>query len=99
LLQALYDEFRDAGLVVLGMNVRDLGDWKIAGKLPRDLGLTFPIVKGPFWGDGRYEASPIPQTYIVDRKRRLVGKRIGGKSWNDPSIRTLITYLLAQEPG
>lgn len=96
-LQALYEEFKNAGVVVLGVNVRELRGGEASKQFAEQWRLTFPMVEGDFWGPPFYHVSPIPQTYLVDRKGRLIGQRIGPLDWTDPSVKALIKFLLEEE--
>lgn len=95
-LQALYDEFKDDGLVVLGVNVMEVWGGVKSKEFAEQWGLTFPMVEADFWGPPFYEIKPIPHTYLVDRKGRLIGKRAGEQDWTAPSVKALIKFLLAE---
>lgn len=96
-LQALYEEFKNQGLVVLGVNVRETWGGVKSKEFAEQWGLTFPIVEADFWGPPFYEVSPIPHTYLVDQKGRLIGKRAGEWDWTASSVKALIKFLLAAE--
>ena len=76
-LEAAWREHRDEGLVVLGVDFNDLrGD---AHRFVERYGMTYPVV---YDRDGelvaKYGATGVPETFFVDRRGRLVGKRIAG---------------------
>lgn len=95
-LETLYNEFKDDGLVVLGVNVREVGGDMKSREFAKQWRLTFPMVEGDMWGPPFYEVSPIPHTYLVDREGRLIGKRAGELDWTTPSVKALIKFLLAE---
>ncbi len=96
-LQALYDEFKDDGLVVLGVNVLELGGGRASKNIAERLHLTFPMMEGARYGPPSYDVSRIPLTYLMDRKGRLIGKRQGAQDWIKPSAKALLKFLLAED--
>jgi thiol-disulfide isomerase/thioredoxin len=99
-LQKLHQEFERDGFAVLGVNVRELGGGMKSRAFAKELGLTFPILEGPRFGSPAYDASPIPQTYIVDRQGRVLGRRPGGQDWTTVAVRSLVRALLdVDRPG
>lgn len=70
-LNELHREYRDQGLVVLGVNLEEGGAEQLLSRA-RDLAIEYPVVRpeatpsGPF-GDG----SMLPHTWIVDRLGRV----------------------------
>ena len=67
-LNAVYQKFRDQGLVVLGVNTTFQDDETNARAAIRDWGLTFPIV---FDRDGatsrQYRVQAMPTTFFIGR--------------------------------
>jgi cytochrome c biogenesis protein CcmG, thiol:disulfide interchange protein DsbE len=83
LLEQVWQEHRDEGLVVLGVDSQDFrGD---ARRFARRNGMTYPIVHdGPGDVMRRYDLTGLPETYFLDRRGRLVcGHIIGGVHVND----------------
>ena len=70
-LKRLDDEYRDRGLVVLGVNVESLPTEHVA-RLRRDLGISYTtlVPAGRFDGTFRGEGV-LPQTWLVDRRGRV----------------------------
>ena|SRR5205085_1024449 len=93
-LQRLHDEFKEEGFAVLGVNVRELGGGMKSRAFAKELGLSFPMLEGPRYGSRSYDASPIPQTYIIDGQGRLLGRRPGEQDWTRPAVRSLVRALL-----
>jgi cytochrome c biogenesis protein CcmG/thiol:disulfide interchange protein DsbE len=77
LLEEAWQQHRDRGLVVLGVDAQDFkGD---ARKFMARYGLTYPIVhdgKGSTLGS--YGITGFPETFFVDRQGNLVGERLVG---------------------
>jgi peroxiredoxin len=73
-LQALYDQFKDQGLVILGISDEDATKVRpfIAGQK-----VTYPILLDP----GRkvndlFHMDSIPKSFVYDRSRKLVSQSI-----------------------
>jgi cytochrome c biogenesis protein CcmG, thiol:disulfide interchange protein DsbE len=83
LLEQVWQEHRDEGLVVLGVDSQDFrGD---ARRFARRNGMTYPIVHdGPGDVMRRYDLTGLPETYFLNRRGQLVcGHIIGGVHVND----------------
>ena len=77
LLQAAWEEHRDRGLVIVGIDAQDFR--ADARKFVDRFGLTYPVVyDGKGSTLGRYGITGFPETYFVDRQGRLVGEEIVG---------------------
>ncbi|MFN8123823.1 MAG: TlpA disulfide reductase family protein [Thermoleophilia bacterium] len=70
ILESLWRRYRDRGVVVLGVNVRDLRERALA--FQRTYGMSFPSVRDGE-GDimGRYGATGVPETFIIDHAGRV----------------------------
>ncbi len=74
-LQKVYDQTRDEGVVVLGINVRD-NDIEAPRDFVTDRGITFPSLYDPAMRTmiafgGRYPTTVIPSTVVLDRDHRV----------------------------
>ena len=92
-LNALYQKYRGAGFVLLGVNVDD--DAKAAAALAGQLGLSFPVLLDTDKQVSRlYDMSSMPATLLVDRdgKVRFLhrGYRDGFEATYDTQIRGLL---------
>jgi peroxiredoxin len=92
-LNALYQKYRGAGFVLLGVNVDD--DAKAAAALASQLGLRFPVLLDTDKQVSRlYDMSSMPATLLVDRdgKVRFLhrGYRDGFEATYDSQIRGLL---------
>jgi cytochrome c biogenesis protein CcmG, thiol:disulfide interchange protein DsbE len=76
-LEATWQRHRDDGLVVLGIDFNDLRPDALG--FMRKNGVTYPIV---YDRDGelvaKFGATGVPETFFVDRRGRLVGRRVTG---------------------
>lgn len=74
-LQTVYDAYRDRGVTLLGIDVRD-PNRQAAVDFVADRGVTFPSIYDPSMRTmialgGRYPTSVIPSTIVLDRKGRV----------------------------
>ena len=77
ILERLWQEFRDQGLVVLGIAVLD--DEKDAAAFVKALAITYPNVFDPDQTRMRlYRVAALPTTVFIDRRQRQRGRFVGG---------------------
>jgi cytochrome c biogenesis protein CcmG/thiol:disulfide interchange protein DsbE len=100
LLQSIWDRYRDRGLLVLGLDVKDLEDDALA--FHRTYGLTFPSLRdGEGEVQGRYGATGVPETFVLDRQGRVAaalrGPLVGdGAQENLTSFQRVLDTVLAE---
>ncbi len=76
-LQDVYEAHRDAGLVVLGVNVRETRE-EAVGFL-RELGVDFPVLLDPdLAAVERYSVTSLPITFFIDRDGTIRTLVVGG---------------------
>jgi len=93
-LNRLYDKYRGAGFVMLGVNVDD--DPKKAGAAASRLGVRFPVLLDQAKAVSKlYDLSAMPTTVVIDRDGRVrqvfQGYRSGVEAEYDSQIRSLVT--------
>jgi len=93
-LQALYEQFHLQGLVVLGINVNDRMDLNGVRSWLRQQKLSFLNLKGDNNGPPLVSNLFIPQTFIVDKRGRLIANKTGTHQWTDDGTRQLVRYML-----
>jgi peroxiredoxin len=90
---ALYQEFKDEGLVMVGVNLRESPE-AVRG-FAQEFGMTFPLLLDPegqsprlfgLWGH--------PNTVLIDRQGRVVGLVRGERDWQSEAARRLVQRLL-----
>jgi peroxiredoxin len=95
-MERLYQEFRNKGFVVLGVNVRDKREDAFA--LMKELGVTYTVVFDP---PGRwmlaYGAWGLPNTYLIGPDGEGIARLRGHADWYTPEARALIQALLDQK--
>lgn len=76
-LERIWKEFRDQGLVVLGIDVLD--DEKDAAAFLKALNITYPNVFDPDQTRMRlYRVAALPTTILIDREHRQRDRFVGG---------------------
>lgn len=95
-MERLWRQFKDAGLVVLGVNVGETGDQVFAFSNSLETPLTFPLLLDE---DSRVAQSwpvkGLPTTYLVDKQGRIAFGAIGGREFDSPSVVRQVKELLA----
>jgi peroxiredoxin len=92
-LNAIYDEMKDNGLVVLGVSV-DADEQAYQSFLTAHR-VTFPTARDPEWTSAiRYGTSKIPETYLIDREGTVIRKYVGAENWRRPEILNYLQSLL-----
>ena len=95
---ALYQEFKDKGLVMVGVNLRESSEAVRA--FAQEFGITFPLLldaegQSPrlfgLWGH--------PNTVLIDRQGRVVGLVRGERDWQSEAARYLVRQLLSTAEG
>lgn len=78
-IQKVYEQYKDQGLVVLGVNATNQDNPQNAVQFVEDMGLTFPIL---FDMDGevsqQYLLSALPTTFFVDGSGTIQEVVVGG---------------------
>ena len=97
-IQKVYQDYRDLGLVVLGVNTTNQDSEADAAAFVREYGLTFPI---PLDRDGsvsvRYALRGLPTTFFIDRKGIIRSVVVGGPM-SEAVIRSNVEDLLKETP-
>ena len=91
---ALYERFKDRGVVVVGVGLHEPADAVRA--FAKEFRIGFPLWIDP---DGRSPAAfgvyGHPSTILIDRAGRVVGKVRGERDWATDDARRLVEALLA----
>lgn len=79
-LERAWRQYRDRGVVVLGVNVQDEAD--DAAGFVREFGITYPVVRDPSLAVAtRFGVRGLPETFFVDHRWRFsavgAGERVG----------------------
>ena len=97
-IEKVYRDYKDLGLVVLGVNTTNQDSEADAAAFVREYGLTFPI---PLDRDGsvsvRYALRGLPTTFFIDRKGIIRSVVVGGPM-SEAVIRSNVEDLLKKTP-
>lgn len=100
ILQSLWDHYRKEGVIVLGVDVKDLESDAVA--FHNQYGLTYPTVRD---GEGNIEAAygttGVPENFIIDRNGNIAGAIRGplsasGSSANIQGFASAIDTVVAE---
>jgi cytochrome c biogenesis protein CcmG/thiol:disulfide interchange protein DsbE len=96
-LEKTWRTHRDDGLVVLGIDYRDLRSE--GRRFASKYGVTYPIVHdGRATLTSRYALTGVPETFVVDRRGRVIGHiegPVNGREELQDEYRTLVRKALA----
>jgi thiol-disulfide isomerase/thioredoxin len=91
-MEALYRRYRDRGLEMVAVNVRE--DRGTAAAFMEQFGLTFPAALDGGGVSRRYGITAFPTTYIIDREGLIVSRIVGSINWDTPEISAAFAALL-----
>ena len=95
-MERLYQEFKDKGLEIVAVNVKE--NRKDALAFARKFKLTYPVMLDTEGEVGLlYGAFGLPTTYLIDRKGVVLARMYGPADWYSPGARRLFTQLLEQK--
>ena len=94
-LEALWQRYRDRGLVVLAVSVDRGAPKTLLEPYVRNLKLTFPILLDPdARTSDRWRVTALPWTFLVRPGGEVVGMATGAREWNSGEMRALVERLL-----
>jgi len=71
----LYEEYRDEGLIVLGIGLENNPNNLI--NAAKSIGVTYPILQGTREIAQRFAVRAIPTTYLINKKGEIVSSHVG----------------------
>jgi cytochrome c biogenesis protein CcmG/thiol:disulfide interchange protein DsbE len=96
-IEKSYHRYKDAGLIVVGLNMTSQDSESDARAFVQELGLTFPIVLDR---DGavrdRYQLLGLPSTFFIDRKGIIRSVIVGGPM-GEATIQSHIEDLIQEK--
>ncbi|MDR2185584.1 MAG: TlpA family protein disulfide reductase [Treponema sp.] len=91
-MEALYRRYRDRGLEILAVNVRE--DRETAAAFMDQFRLSFPAALDSGGVSRRYGITAFPTTYIIDREGLIISRIVGSIDWDTPEISAAFAALL-----
>lgn len=96
-LEALSREYRERGVVVLGVSVDRGAPRALLEPYVRNLRLTFPILLDPEMKTaGAWRVTGLPTTFLIRPGGEVAGMAVGAREWNSAEVRALLDLLLAR---
>jgi peroxiredoxin len=94
-LEALWQQYRERGLVVVGVSVDRGGPRPLIEPYRRNLGLTFPILLDPDMSTAAaWRVTSIPATFVIKPGGEVAGMAMGPREWDSPEMRALLEPML-----
>ncbi len=94
-LEALWQEYRARGLIVVGVSVDRGAPRGLLEPYVSNLRLTFPILVDPDMAAARaWRVTSLPATFIIKPGGEVAGMAIGARDWNGASMRALLEPML-----
>ena len=94
-LEALWQRYRDRGLIVVGVSVDRGAPRALLEPYVRNLKLTFPILLDPdSKTSDRWRVTALPATFLVRPGGEVAGMAMGAREWNSDEMRALVERLL-----
>jgi cytochrome c biogenesis protein CcmG/thiol:disulfide interchange protein DsbE len=95
-LQAVYEQYKDSGVVVVGVNLTNQDSMADLRTFAHEFGLTYPILLDRDGSVGlQYRVQGLPSTFFVSRKGVIRTVVVGGPM-SDTFIRSKVEALLAE---
>jgi len=97
-IEKVYRDYKDLGLVVIGLNLTSQDSEQAVAAFVQELGLTFPIALDR---DGsvsnRYQLLGLPTTFFIDREGVIRSVVVGGPM-SEALIQSRVENLLSEKP-
>ena len=99
-METLYDDFKDRkDFVMLAVSQDTKGRAAVQPYVEKN-GYHFDILLDPENKVGEtYDVSGVPETFIIDRKGRIVAHHMGAFDWSQPDVREALQELLDSKEG
>ena len=95
-LEAVWDRYREKGVIVLGVDIQDLTEDALA--FIKEYRLTYPSLRdGSDDSKTSLEATGVPETYLIDRTGRIA-LHIAGPVSSTAQLSVPIAQVLAEAP-
>jgi peroxiredoxin len=94
-LETLWQEYRERGLVVVGVSVDRGAPRALLGPYIKNLKLTFPILLDPdLKTAAAWKVTGLPATFLVRPGGAVAGMVVGAREWDSEEMRALVETLL-----
>ena len=93
-MEWLYRTYRDKGLAVVAVDIRESA--KTVRAFTQEMKLSFPALLDM---DGSvaytYSVRPVPATYLIRRDGKILGRAFGAREWDSSEARKYFASVLA----
>lgn len=99
-LETLYGDLREEGFEILAVSIDELAARAAVEQFRDEFRLSFPVLLDPersAYGD--FQATGVPETFLIDRNGRVVERFVGPRDWEQPRYERAVRRLLAVEPA
>ena len=94
-LETLWREYRDRGLVVVGISTDRGGPRLLIDPYVRNLKLSFPILLDPESETAdAWRVTGLPATFVIRPGGEVAGMAFGAREWNSAEMKALLETLL-----
>ncbi len=94
-LERLYRRFSRDGLEIYAVSIDERGALDSVAEFRREFDLTLPVLLDPSRRAYRdYQATGVPETFVVSPDGRLVERVVGPRDWDQPRYAALVERLL-----
>ena len=94
-IELLWQQYREKGLVVVGVSNDDIGKQKRVLTFIKKMNLSFPILlDDESTVSNLYDVSGIPVSYLIGRDGILIAKIVGTREWDSQEAFSLVENLL-----
>lgn len=98
-LERLYRRYAPSGLEVLAVSIDEPAALEAVQTFVKELDLTVPVLLDPERDTyRRYQATGVPETFVVGPDGRVVERLVGPREWDDPRYAALVERLLGVAP-
>lgn len=98
-LEGLWRDYRERGLVVVGISVDRGAPRALLQPYLQNLGLTFPILLDPELRTAdAWRVTALPATFIVRPGGEVAGMAVGPREWDSAEMRALLEPMLPSAP-
>jgi peroxiredoxin len=99
-LETLWRDYRERGLVVVGVTVDRGAPRALIDPYVKALGLTFPVLLDPQMETANAWRVPgVPATFVIRPSGEVVGMAIGIREWDSKEMRALLEPMLPGAQG
>lgn len=99
-MEVLFNEFKSRKDFVMLAVSEDQRGHEVVGPYVAKNGYHFPILLDPENRIGQsYDVTGVPETFIIDRKGRIVAHHMGAFDWSRDDVRKLVEQMLQTEEG